>query len=217
MRYTDADVHPSAVVSPSARIGKGCAIGPGVTIGANVTIGNLCTIGSRPEHRSFLNSGQRPAGVRVEDGAMLGDMVVVSQGCERATIVGRNVFLMSHVTVGHDAMVFENATVASGVKIGGHALIGPYANLGLNAAVHQRSQVGFGAMVGMLTAVRGEVGAFQTVSGNPARIIGMNKFLMSQLNLNLPAKFIASQELTELLLDHPDLLRMASEMLRVKS
>jgi UDP-N-acetylglucosamine acyltransferase len=40
--------------------------------------------------------------------------------------------------------------------------------------IHQRTDIGPGAMVGMGSAVRKEVGAFTIAVGNPARVTGVN-------------------------------------------
>jgi UDP-N-acetylglucosamine acyltransferase len=44
----------------------------------------------------------------------------------------------------------------------------------MGAILHQRVVVGPGAMVGMGSAVRREVGAFTIAVGNPARVTGIN-------------------------------------------
>ena len=65
-------------------------------------------------------------------------------------------------------------TIASNAVTGGHCHIWDGANLGMGAILHQKVVIGPGAMIGMGSAVRREIGAFTIAVGNPARVTGVN-------------------------------------------
>ena len=65
-------------------------------------------------------------------------------------------------------------TIASAVQIAGACHIWAWATLGLGAVVHQDTVVGPGAMIAMGSPVRGVVGPFSLMLGNPARQAGFN-------------------------------------------
>lgn len=53
-------------------------------------------------------------------------------------------------------------------------------NIGLGTVVHQGTQIGPGAMIGLGSAIRKEVGAFTITLGNPARTTGVNVIGLSR-------------------------------------
>jgi UDP-N-acetylglucosamine acyltransferase len=65
--------------------------------------------------------------------------------------------------------------------VAGHSVIWDGATLGMGATIHQRAVVGPGAMVGMASAIKRDVGPFTTVLGNPARVAGTNEVALRKL------------------------------------
>jgi UDP-N-acetylglucosamine acyltransferase len=169
--HPSAFVHPTAIVYDNVYIGEGCYIGP------------LCVVGAPPEHPEM-----NPLDYYVEErikgdystmiiaGAKLFGHVTVDAGMERTTIVGSYCIMMKHSHVGHDARIGANVTIACGAKVGGHSVISNYCNLGLNSAIHQRSELAEGIMVGACAFVKGEWQApWRIIAGVPAGDIGENK------------------------------------------
>jgi len=76
--------------------------------------------------------------------------------------------------LGHDCVVADGVTVRlrRADRRGLPRLA--WASLGLGAVVHQDTVVGPGAMIGMGSPVRGVVGPFSLMVGNPARQAGFN-------------------------------------------
>nr|WP_039785449.1 UDP-N-acetylglucosamine acyltransferase [Actinoalloteichus spitiensis] len=179
-------IHPSSVVSPDVEFGEDNVIGPfcvitGPTrIGDGNWIGPHSVIGTPAEYRS----GPHPIGWDGEvggGGVVIGDRTVVrefttiNQGTTTPTRVGDECYLMSGVHLGHDSVVGNRVTLASAVQVAGHCVVWDEANLGMGALLHQRSEVGPGAMVGMGAVVRRTVAAFTIAVGDPARTTGINE------------------------------------------
>jgi sugar O-acyltransferase (sialic acid O-acetyltransferase NeuD family) len=83
--------------------------------------------------------------------------------------VGRHVVVMPHVTLTHDDVVADYATLCAGVQLGGAVSIGRGAYLGMGAVVREGVSVGEGAVVGMGSVLTRDVPPGQTWWGVPAR------------------------------------------------
>ncbi|GAB3744904.1 NeuD/PglB/VioB family sugar acetyltransferase [Microlunatus parietis] len=82
--------------------------------------------------------------------------------------IGRHVVIMPNVTLTHDDVVDDFATLCAGVALAGGVRVGAGAYLGTNAAVRERVIIGPDATVGMSAAVLREVPAGETWVGVPA-------------------------------------------------
>lgn len=85
--------------------------------------------------------------------------------------VGSHVVMMPGVTLTHDDVVEDFATLAAGVSLGGGVRIGRAAYLGMNSCVREGITVGAGSRVGMGAAVLADVPDGETWAGVPARIL----------------------------------------------
>ncbi|MQA11890.1 MAG: UDP-N-acetylglucosamine acyltransferase [Pseudonocardiaceae bacterium] len=184
-------IHPTAVVGDGVELGSDNVIGPYAVLVGPAIIGNgnwigpHVTIGTPAEDRA----GPHPAawdypptadveqdghGVRVGDRNRIREYVSVHQGIRRSTRIGDDCYLLRGSHAGHDVLIDDRVTVACAVQLGGHTHVWGCANIGMSSTVHQHSRIGPGAMVGMSSAVRREVGAFTISVGNPARVSGVN-------------------------------------------
>lgn len=179
-------IHPTAVVGEGVKLGDDNVIGPYAvllgpcTIGSGNHIASHACIGGPPEFRG----GPHPvgwdgeidaAGVEIGDRNVIREFVTINQGLHRPTALSDDGYLMSKAHVGHDALLGDGVTVACAVQIGGHCEVWSLANLGLGTLLHQFVRIGPGAMIGMGSVVRKEVGAFALTVGNPARTVGVNE------------------------------------------
>lgn len=160
-------VHPTAVVYPN------------VVLGSNVYIGPFCVIGAPPEHRDELAKGNPGKGVYIGDNTRLEKLVVVDSGIDDTTNIGIMCEIMSGTHIGHDAQIWDGATLAPKAMIGGYAIIGESANIGMGAVIHQKARVQPFCMIGAGAVVvlknNAEMQPMETWAGVPARKIGMNK------------------------------------------
>ena len=85
--------------------------------------------------------------------------------------VGSHVVMMPGVTLTHDDVVEDFATLAAGVSLGGGVWVGRAAYLGMNCCVREGIRVGVGSRVGMGAAVLADVPDGEIWAGVPARVL----------------------------------------------
>jgi UDP-N-acetylglucosamine acyltransferase len=178
-------IHPTAIIGPGVEYGTGNVIGPySVVLGpCRIGDGNWIaphtSIGGPAEYRG----GDHPVGweseltshgVEIGDRNIIREFVTINGGLDATTCVGNDCYIMSGSHVAHDCALEDGVTITSAVRLAGHCRIWTRANLGMGTVVHQRTEVGPGAMIGMQSMVRRDVGAFTMTFGVPARPMGIN-------------------------------------------
>ena len=106
-----------------------------------------------------------PASSQIGPGSVLLACVVLTSGVR----VGAHVAIMPHVTLTHDDVVEDFATLASGACLGGAVRIGQCAYVGAGALIREDRTIGACALVGMGAVVLGNVPAHEIWAGVPAR------------------------------------------------
>jgi sugar O-acyltransferase (sialic acid O-acetyltransferase NeuD family) len=111
--------------------------------------------------------------VRVPESCSVGAGSIVLAGTvlTASVAIGRHVVVMPHVTLTHDNVVDDFATLAAGVSLGGSVRVGEAAYLGMNSSVRQGVAVGREAVVGMGAVVLQHIPDTETWAGVPARPI----------------------------------------------
>jgi sugar O-acyltransferase (sialic acid O-acetyltransferase NeuD family) len=104
---------------------------------------------------------------RIGPGSVLLAYVVLTA----AVVVGSHVAVMPHVTLTHDDVVGDFATLAAGVRLGGGVHIASGAYIGAGALVRENRRVGTSALVGMGAVVTCDVPAREVWVGVPARYL----------------------------------------------
>lgn len=213
---SDRRISEHAFIGPGVELGENVSIGPGAvitgpcTIEDGVWIGAGALIGAPPEMTDHVQNAAwagelAHAGVHVGRGAVIREAAVIHQGSYRATTVGAGAWVLNRAYLAHDVLLGDGATVSAGVSIGGHSIIGPRTNLGMNAAVHQRTFIGAGCMVGMGTPVARDLPPYVKAFGSPARIHGVNTIGMQRQGIDDAqiAALQAAYAAGDLLLDTP--------------
>lgn len=88
-----------------------------------------------------------------------------------AVRVGAHVAIMPHVTLTHDNVIEDFATLASGVRLGGGVWVQRAAYLGAGALIRENRTIGAFSLVGMGAVVTRDVPARQVWAGIPARYL----------------------------------------------
>ena len=182
-------VHHTAVIDKDVVIGVGNSFGPNTIIAKGTVIGNRnkfysnVVIGSDPEIRDY--SPQEGCGVEIGSDNVFREFVVVNAGSHQTTRIGNDCFIQRSVHIGHDCTVGHSVTLSTSTVLAGHVEIHSFATLGMLAAIHQRTVIGLGSMVGMGCVVRRDVKGFLTVMGDPAREIGLNRRKIEKLGLEI--------------------------------
>lgn len=175
---------------PSAQLGSRNVIEAGVTIGQNVIMGDNnwfssgAKVGTLPEDRKYpLGDNAEPLGVTLGSHNVFREYSVVQSGFKRKTSIGSNNYFQSHTVIGHDCLLANGITLYSNSVVSGYSQLHSLSSVGIGATVHQHTIVGFGAMIGMNTAAKGDVGSFLTINGNPPKIVGPNRLLLNRLEV----------------------------------
>ena len=193
-----ARIHPSAIVEDGAEIGANAVVGPfcsvgpharlaaGVELRSHVVVEGRTSIGEGTRVWPFAVLGAQPQDLkyagedsRLEIGArnMIREHVTMNLGTEGGgylTKVGDGCLFMASTHVGHDCIVGDGVIIANNAPLGGHVIVEDRAIIGGNAAVHQHSRIGRGAIVGGLTGVERDVIPYASVTGDRARLAGLN-------------------------------------------
>lgn len=192
------NIHPTAIVSDSATIGADVKIGPYSVIGPDVTLGDnvelkshvvveghtsvgagtlifpFSSIGHQPQDLKYHGE---PSRLEIGERNVIREHVTMNPGTEGGgmlTKVGNECLIMVGAHVAHDCIINNNVILVNNATLGGHVLIDDWAIIGGLAAVHQFVRIGRHAMIGGKTGVEHDVIPYGTVTGNRARLEGLN-------------------------------------------
>jgi len=191
-------IHPTALIAsgatiaPGVKIGPYCVVGEGVVLAprvelvSHVVVDGMTTIGEGTRIFPFASIGLAPQDLKYRgevSSLMIGRDCTIrehvtintgTQGGGMVTEVGDRVLLAIGAHVAHDCVIGNNVLIMNHVLLGGHVTLGDFCILGGGSAVHQFVRVGKHAMVGGLSGVENDVIPFGTVTGNRARLEGLN-------------------------------------------
>jgi UDP-N-acetylglucosamine acyltransferase len=191
-------IDPRAVIHEGAKLGVGVEVGPFAVIGPNVTIGEGTVIGSHAvvdgwttigkDCRIFTHAvvGQIPQDLKYhgeQTTLEIGDRTMVrefatlhlgTQGGGGKTRVGSDCLFMAYSHVAHDCIVGDHVILANSATLAGHVTIENWVIVGGLTAIHQFVRIGEHAILGGCSAITMDVIPYVTVSGNRAKLFGLN-------------------------------------------
>lgn len=184
-----------AVVRDNVHLGECVEIGPHTlieghtTIGAGTRIFHSTAVGLPPQDLKY--SGE-PTELLIGEENIIREFVTIHRGTSGGngmTRIGDRNLLMAYVHIAHDCQIGDDVIIANASNLGGHVVIGDSAVIGGVAAIHQFVHIGTGAMIGAASLVLQDVIPFALVSGNPAKVLDINRIGMrrrgfQQLNIN---------------------------------
>ncbi|WP_214409865.1 acetyltransferase [Sphaerisporangium fuscum] len=100
-----------------------------------------------------------------------GTVIMAQTVLTAAVRVGAHVSVMPHVTLTHDDVVGDFATLAAGVRLAGAVHVGPGAYIGSGALVRETLTIGASALVGMGSVVTRDIPPREIWAGVPARFV----------------------------------------------
>ena len=192
------DIHPTAVVDGKARIGHRVVIGPYCCVGPDVELKDRVRLNS---HVVVMGSTTVGEGTVIYPFASIGHppQDLKYKGEKSRLVVGRKNVIREHVTmnpgtegggmltqtgdeclfmvgahVAHDCRIGNHVILVNNATLGGHVRIDDWAILGGLSAVHQFARIGKHAMVGGMSGVENDVIPYGSVTGNRARLSGLN-------------------------------------------
>ncbi|MCK9273531.1 MAG: acyl-ACP--UDP-N-acetylglucosamine O-acyltransferase [Syntrophales bacterium] len=192
------NIHPTAIVSPDAHIGAGVKIGPysiigsevilgqGTVIGPHVVIEGPTEIGDKCRIFQFASIGAEPQDLKykgekckvvIGDNNTIREYVTINRSTAAdigMTAIGDNNLLMAYCHVAHNCMLGNNIVMSNAVNLAGHVHVEDFAVIGGMSGIHQFCRVGCHSMIGGASAVTNDVPPFVVVSGNRAKIYGLN-------------------------------------------
>jgi len=198
------DIHPTAIVSPGAELGAGVRVGPYAIVGPHVRIGDgtvihghavvdgWTEIGRNAQIFPFASVGLPPQDLKykgekstltIGDGTIIRETATLHSGTAGgggSTTVGSNTLIMVGVHIAHDCHIGSRVIMANATHLGGHVTIEDAAVIGALSAIHQFSKVGPIAMIGGGSMVTRDVAPYCTVTGDRARLVGLNRIGMER-------------------------------------
>lgn len=127
--------------------------------------------------RMLRNRGYPPLGVAHPRAFIAGD-VVFGAGCQVLAFaalcagcrLGEAVIVNTKASIDHDCIIGDGVHIAPGATLTGEVVVDDFAFIGAGAIVLPRVRIGTGALVGAGAVVTRNIGAGETVIGNPARV-----------------------------------------------
>ena len=153
-------VHPGAFVLGPLRAGDRFSVFP------------TAVVGGPAQHRSA-----HPGALHIGHDVVVREGATVHRGSSAGagiTSLGDRVLVMAYAHIGHDCQIEHDVVLSNGTQLGGHVQVGAWTVFGARCAVHQHVRVGVGAMVVAGALVTGDVPPFTMVSGDRARVVGVN-------------------------------------------
>lgn len=180
-------VHKDVVVGRGTRLGNFVVLEEGTRVGRENVLGHGVVIGGEPQDKKF--KGEKSS-VAIGDSNVIREYVTIHRACGEGNVtrVGNGNFLMVSSHIGHNCVVGDDVIMTNYTGLGGYAVVDDGAIIGGLTGVHQFARVGKFSMVGGHTAVRKDVLPFSLVSGDPARLYGVNSIGLRRRGMSVSVR-----------------------------
>jgi UDP-N-acetylglucosamine acyltransferase len=190
-------VHATALIDPGAELGRGVVVGPYSIVGDGVVVGDGTTIGPHvlierdtrvgkdcmlakgavlgTDPQDLKYKGERST-LEVGDRTVVREYATLNRGTAASgrTIVGSDCLLMAYTHVAHDCEIGNHVVLSNAVNMAGHVVIEDWVIVGGMSGIHQFVRIGAHAFVGGASKIAQDVAPYVRVSGDPARLYGLN-------------------------------------------
>ncbi len=192
------NVHPTAIIHPGAKLASDVSVGPysviednveigaGTVIASHVVIRQYTTIGCGNRIFQFASIGEIPQDLKfhgeetrlvIGDNNQIREYVTLNRGTEGGgglTRLGSDNLVMAYAHVAHDCLIGDGVVLANAATLAGHIVVEDHASVGGLVGVHQFTRIGKFCFIGGMTAVVLDIPPFTLVSGNRAKLHGIN-------------------------------------------
>ena len=194
--HKGAKIHSNVEIGPYCCIGSNVELATGVKLHSHVCIEGVTYIGANTEIFPFASIGYHPQDLKYtgeNSKVIIGKNNIIREYCtintgtkhgNMKTTIGDNCLLMIGSHIAHDCIIGNNIILANNATLGGHVILEDNVIIGGLAAVHQFVRIGKFAIVGGVSAVVENVAPFASVSGDRAKIIGINIVGMKRNNFS---------------------------------
>jgi len=158
----------NVVIECPCTLGDDCVIESGVVIG-NMGFGYYDSIISKNNKVPDLG------GVKIGNRVDIGANSIIVRGTLGDTIIGNDTKIDTFVHIAHNVQIGDNCLIISHSMIAGSTIINKNSYIAPGAMVMNQKTVGQNAVIGMGAVSLYDVGDYEIVLGNPARVVGKNK------------------------------------------
>ncbi len=180
-----AEIHPEAEIGPYVVVEGPVRIGPRTRVLAHVVITGHTDIGADNVIHYGAIVGHEPQDLAYRGAPTrlcIGDRNVIREHAEihratqegTTTLLGSDVYLMSHAHVAHNCQIGDRAIVCSGALLAGHVVVGEQAFVSGNCVVHQHVRIGRLAILRGLARTSRDVPPFAILDGTHT-VRGINR------------------------------------------
>ena len=176
----DVEIGPWCSVESDVSIGPGTVLRESViirrytTLGAGNMVDAFTVLGGEPQDHKFDRA--TASYLRIGDNNIFREGVSISRatGEGLATVIGSGTYWMTQSHAGHNAVVEDGVILGNNVAVAGHATIGRRAILSANTGIHQFCWVGEMVMTQGGSGISAHVPPFTIMSHGINLIVGLN-------------------------------------------
>ena len=177
---SDVEVGSYSIIGPQVKIGQGTRIKSHVVLEGRTTLGQgnvifpFAAVGTMPQDLKYKGEASELSIGNYNTIREYASLNPGTQGGGMITRIGDGNLLMMYCHIAHDCALGNRNIIANGATLGGHVVVEDFVIVGGLVGIHQFVRVGSGALLGAGSMVSKDVPPFCSVTGDRARLHGMN-------------------------------------------